>query len=323
MVPKKVEKEVEVDLNGLLELLGAPEDFDDKLEKMLKKKERFSLILGEDLIRHPRWENLARLAALIHEYTDFEVVILPGKTNTLGVSLICDLDEEAGEFTIGYNAPGDFVLSATGDGDLDMPALNQQEGTFTNVDKRVVPTYVALPYKGYLLNDLANALGLKADLTVAYTAALPEKRGFQGFAFDDLPCHYTNEGQEIRGYALKNRKLRKIKLKVEPIAQDGALEGEVAYLCNPVLQFNAFTKKAHQIASESALLVSSEKLEKLGMKEGEKVRLRLGEDSIELPVVVDKFIGGDVLLVPDFDPAIDAEALFGATRYHNATIEKV
>ena len=30
----------------------------------------------------------------------------------------------------------DFELSALGDGDLDIPALNQQEGTFTNIDKK-------------------------------------------------------------------------------------------------------------------------------------------------------------------------------------------
>ena len=74
----------------------------------------------------------------------------------MGVSLICDLDAEAGDYVIGYNEIGDFTLSALGDGNLDMPALNQQEGTFTTIDKRVVPTNAALAYNGYELNVITS-----------------------------------------------------------------------------------------------------------------------------------------------------------------------
>ena len=323
MVPKKVKKEIEVEINDLLTMLDAPEDFQDRMVKMLAKKERFSLLLGEDLFTHPRWENLAKLAGLIQECTDFKVVLLPGKVNTLGVSLICDLDDEAGDSVVGYNAEGDFILSATGQGDLDMPALNQQEGTFTNIDKRVVPTYVALPYRGYTLNDLANALGVEARLTIEYTAALPTLKGYKTLAFDDLPCHYTNAGEEVRGYHLDIRKVRKGKTAVDPIDKKGALTGEIAYRCNPVLQFNASTRKAHQIAEEAALLVSASKLEALGVEEGEKVRLKINGQSIELPIRSDRFIEGDIVLVPDFDPSVPAEALFAARRYQNVTIERV
>jgi NADH-quinone oxidoreductase subunit G len=324
MVPKKVKKTIDVDVNGLLDILGAPEDFDDRMVKMLAKKERFSIILGEDLIDHPKAENLARLAGLIQQHTDFRVVVLPPKTNTLGVSLICDLDEEPGSYVIGYNAEGDFRLSALGDGDLDMPAINQQEGTFTNVDKRVVPTFVALPYKGYVLNDLANALGLQARLTVDYTAALPEEKGFKALKFDDLPNHYTNRGEEIRGYHLEKREVpADKKIKVEKIDRKAGMEGEIAYRCNPVLQFNAFTKKAHEIATDAKLYVSPEKLEKLGLNEGDRVRVTLPQGSVELPVASDSFIGGEIVMVPDFDPGIGAERLFASNRYQNVTIEKV
>ena len=323
MVPKKVEKEVEVDVNRLLELLGAPEDFDEKMTKMLAKKEKFSLIVGEDLYRHPRWENLAKLVGLVDAFTAFDVVMLAGKVNTLGVSLICDLDEEVGEYTVGYNTEGDFVLSALGDGDLDMPALNQQEGTFTNVDKRVVPTYVALPYEGYLLNDIANALGLKAELTVEYTAALPTEKGFQTLAFDDLPCRYTNSGEEVRGYHLVNRKVRKSKAAAEKFDEKGALEGDIAYLCNPVLQFNAFTEKAHQLAEEPAILLSKERMAELGVQSGDRVRVTTESGSVELPASCDTFIGGGIAMVPDFDPKVGAERLFSGNRFQKATIEKV
>ena len=323
MVPKKVKKEVEVDLNGLLDLLDAPEDFSDKIVKMLAKKQNFSIILGEDLILHPRAENLAKLAGFIEKYTDFKVIILPSKTNTLGVSLICDLDDEVGDYVIGYNAEGDFVLSASGNGDLDMPSINQQEGTFTTVDKRVVPTNVALAYKGYTLNDIANALGLESELTIDYTVALPESKGFKTLCFDDLPNYYTNSGEEIRGYLLEEKRVRSTKMKVDKIDDTFKNSGEVAYRYNPVLQFNEFTKKAHEIATDAKLYVSPEKLEKMGWSVGDVIRVILPEGSIELPVEVDRFIGGEFVLIPDFDPKISSNKLFTNSRFQNVKLEKV
>ncbi len=72
--------------------------------------------------------------------------------------------------TVGYNENGDFRLSALGEGDLDMPAMNQQEGTLTAMSKRVLPTNAALEYGGYELNDLMKALvGAPAE-TIDWTA---------------------------------------------------------------------------------------------------------------------------------------------------------
>ena len=110
--------------------------------------------------------------------------MIPNLANTLGVAMICDLDAERGKYTIGYNTAGDFTLSALGNGDLDMPSLNQHEGTMTSIDKRVNPTNAALGYGGYVLNDLANALELQASLTVDYTLQLPVASGFKPIAFD-------------------------------------------------------------------------------------------------------------------------------------------
>jgi len=156
-VPEMVEKEVSVEKNGLVDLLGGDSaTFTDTFEKMMKKKESFSMMIGEDFYYHEKAENLARLIALIEETCEIDVVMAPPKANALGVALICDLDDEAEGYTIGYNEVGDFRLSALGDGDLDMPAMNQQEGTFTNISKRVVPTNAALEYGGYELNDTSN-----------------------------------------------------------------------------------------------------------------------------------------------------------------------
>ena len=198
MVPKKISKEVEVDDNRLLSLVGADENFSESLEKFLKKKETFSLVVGADLYNHPNAKNCARLVALIEKYSAFKIVMIPTLTNTLGVSLINDLSSSEGEYSIGYNTKGDFTLSALGDGDLDMPSINQQEGTLTSINKRVNPTNAALEYGGYVLNDIANALGLDSELTIDYTKELPTRKGFKAKEFDSLHDYYKNEGEEMR-----------------------------------------------------------------------------------------------------------------------------
>ena len=132
-------------------------------------------------------------------YTPFKVLIIPTQTNTLGVSLLCDLDVIATGKTVGYNMKADFELSALGDGDLDMPVLSQQEGTFVNINKTVVPTNAAIAYDGYTLNDIANEiLDIKRKNTIDYTATI-----FHKIPFDCLENYYTNDRVEHRGYHLE------------------------------------------------------------------------------------------------------------------------
>ncbi len=325
MVPKKVSKEIEVDENRLLELLGTDGDaFMAFMEKNLAKKDAFALIVGPDLYTHPNAKNLARLVALVEKYTAFELVMIPSLANTLGVSLICELDAEAGSSVVGYNAPGDFVLSALGGGDLDMPAINQQEGTLTGINKRVNPTNAALPYGGYVLNDVANALGLESEYTVGYTACLPEVKGFKAIAFDDLPNHYTNAGEEVRGYRLENGSVPVSgDESVAPFDEAAALGGETVYLANPVRQFTPFTNKAHQLKAEGGLYVSEAMLAEKGLSEGEEVRVEANGNAVTVKVVVDNKIGGMIGCLPTFDTQINTEALFGGYRFAAASIQKV
>ena len=108
------------------------------LHHFSKRKKDKILVIGEDVINHPRAKNIAMIAGYLQQTEAFKVLIIPTVTNTLGVSLLCDLDEREEGATVGYNAQGDFTLSSLGDGDLDMPSLNQQEGTFVNIDKDLV-----------------------------------------------------------------------------------------------------------------------------------------------------------------------------------------
>ncbi len=304
-------------------LVGLPEGFEATLTKMLAKKDTFALVAGEDLYHHDRAENIATLLGLISKYTHFSITIIPSKTNTLGVSLICDLDETAGDKVLAYNESGDFVLSALGDGDLDMPALNQQEGTFTSIEKKVVPTNVALPYSGYVLNDLANALDIHAKLTIDYTPQLPTKKGYMIAEFDSLPNLYNNAGVEVRGYDLKVKKVKE-SLQLEALSDMKEIKGDVIYLSNPINQFNAFTNKAHQLQSDGAVYVSAAFLEEKGLSEGDMVEVKTERGTISAKVELDKQWSGEIAYVPTFDKKLNTQALFDNNyRFTTATIRKV
>jgi NADH-quinone oxidoreductase subunit G len=201
-----------------------------------------------------------------------------------------------------------------------MPAFNQQEGTMTNMNKRVVPTNAALPYEGYELNDLMNALDLGKGLTVDWTADLPRERGFVATAFDDLPNHYTNDGVEHRGYALVEPEPRAAEPSPEPFDTSAVLEGTIAYRANPQRQFNDFTDKAHQIFEAFALYASPERAEELG----ERVEVTFADGArLELDVVADDRMSGSIVEIPDFKSEADVYRLFGDNRYATVTLRKV
>jgi len=323
MVPKKVSKDVEVDDNKLLEIVGADAKFMETLEKNLKKKDSYSLIVGADLYNHPNSKNLARLVALVEKYSDFKLTMIPTLTNTLGVALICELDDEKGSFTVGYNTKGDFTLSALGDGDLDMPALNQQEGTLTSINKRVNPTNAALSYGGYELNDIANALGLESENIIDYTVQLASKAGFKAEKFDNLPNHYENDGTEVRGYLLDNVTVSTNDNEdVEKYADD-KLEGSIIYLVNPVRQFSEFTNKTTELDEVSGLYMSEEFLSKSDFNEGDSVKVKNEQGELVVTVVSDNKIAGNIACLPTFDSKINSEVLFSDYRFATASIEKV
>jgi len=319
-VTEMVDKEITVTTNGLVTLLGGnAESFDATFEKMMKKKESFSMMIGEDLYFHDKAENLAKLIALVEATCNIDVVMTPPKSNALGVALICDLDDDASGYTVGYNENGDFKLSALGTGDLDMPAMNQQEGTLTSIAKRVLPTNAAVAYGGYELNDIVDALVGAPELTIDWTEMLPTDRGFKAVAFDSLPNAFTNDGVDHRGYTLETTNVETDLPEVEKCDENAVLEGDIAYRCNPARQFNDFTDKSHEIFEAFALYASEEKAANLG----EKVEVVFENGSITLDVVADAKITGDIVKVPDFRSAEDVYGLFGESRYQTVTLRKV
>ena len=316
-LPASVKEQLESDF---VELLGGDTaKFEKGFDKMMKKKETFSLMVGEDLYFHEKAENLAKLIAVLESSSDVKVAMIPPKTNSLGVALICDLDDEAEGYTIGYNESGDFKLSALGDGDLDMPAMNQQEGTLTNMHKRVTPTNAALEYNGYVLNDIIREVASAPKETIMWTEHLPVSKGFKAVEFDSLPNHYTNDGVEHRGYLLESIPGEAKEISVDKFDDSNALEGEIAYRCNPQRQFNDFSDKAHQIFEGFGLYASPAKAETLGSK----VEVEFANGKLTLDVIVDERMEGDIVAIPDFKSAENIYELFAGSRYQTVTIKEV
>ncbi len=322
---KKVESFLEdLDEGYLSAESNVGEEEMESIRKSLKRCKRISLVIGEDCINHPRAEQIAKLAALFERFGDMAVLPVAPKTNTLGVSLICDLDAEQGTgTTIGYNAPGDFVLSSFADCDLDMPSLNQQEGTFTTLDKRVVPTNAALPYEGYTLCDIAGALGIECRYTIDFTERLPLESGFSAVKFDDIPYYFTNGEGEIRGYSLKRMK-HHVDSTLEDVEELPEFNGPVLYRCDPVLQFGPQTARTSQLGKEKAVLLGSRQFAIAAkLEEGARVKINLGGVEMERVFTIDPTLKGTIALNPTFDLGLSEDLLSSLYRFSQSKIEVV
>ncbi len=298
----------DLDIGNLSAESNVGEEELDALKLSLWKKRGFALIVGADIYDHPKAENIARWIAAIEKYSDFKVMLVPPATNARGVAEICTLSKEPRGYTVGYNAPGDFVLSALGGGDLDMPALNQQEGTFVTVDQRVVPTHPALPYGGYTLNELANEFGIGGRYTIDQTPFLPKGRGFEAVAFDDLPDYFDAVGNEYRGYLLQEKKVKTKEIYQEPDDLP-TYDGLVVYRCNEGNDFNPFSAKSHQMDNKAILKGSSQFASASKLKDGERITFELDGIRFERVFHIDTTLKGTIAINPVWDRGLSAFAL--------------
>jgi len=294
------------------------EEFELLKTKMIRKKAPV-IILGADLYSHPKAKNIAKMAGMLNRYSDFEVVMIPSDTNTLGVSLICDLDDEEISPTVGYNAEADITLSSLGNGTLDMPALNQQEGTFTTVNKEVVPLNAALSYNGYELSDIANELGVSCENVIDFTSELPKTKGFNGSEFDALQNYYTNSGEQVRGYKLKVKSKKPTKPSVDEISEIKEYNGSVVYSCNTISQFNLFTDKADQIIDKALLNGSQQFADVAKIHSGDDVTFTIDGKTFTRKFHLNNKLKGTIAFNPDFD-SVQKSALY---RYQQVKVERV
>ena len=284
---------------------------DDELELMKKqflRSKSKTLVIGSDILAHERVENIARLVAFIEKYSDFKVLVVPTEVNTLGVSLIADLDiDDHSENVVGYNAKGNFVISALEGADLAVPAFNQQEGTVVSIDKRLLPTNVALGFEGYTLNDIANALGVFAENTIDYTSNLPEESGFKAVGFDDLGNFYSAKGVDERGYVLEGVKVHRGG-HPEEVAELPEFNGAVIYHANPVLQFNAFTATTEQLENDNNLYGSASFAAAARLSDGDAVSFVYAGETVRRIFKLDNTLKGTVALHPTFDLGLNVRS---------------
>ena len=293
------------------------EEFDLLVEHKIRKKNPI-LILGADLYNHPQAKNIAKMAGLLEAHSDFKVIIIPSDTNTLGVSMICSLDARDGKADIGYNANAKVTISAKSGSDLDMPALNQQEGTFTTVNKDVVPLNAGLSYNGYELSDIARELEIYCKNVIDYTKQLPLTKGFNATNFDDLPNYYQNDGTQVRGYKLANIS-SEVDFTLDDVADIKEFNGTVLYSHNPISQFNVFTDMAHQIVDKNLLLGSQQFATAAKIKSGEDVKFVIDGVEMQRHFQVSNKLKGTVAINPNFDLMDKSESY----RYKQVKIERV
>ena len=284
----------------------------DLLKMFSARKTALTLIIGEDVINHPRANNIAMIAGLLQKSGLFKVLIIPPVTNSLGVSQICEFDSQEDGLTIGYNTQADFVLSSKGDGDLDMPSLNQQEGTFVNIDRDLVSLNAGVSFGGYELNDIANALGVESENVIDYTSQL----GFENVEFDSLENSIDNSGNVKRGYKIKSVTNRK-KSKIDEVGDLSEYNGSVVYDCNPLNQFNKFTKDCGQIQEKLDLIGSEQFAQASKIKSGDMVTFSVNGQEFTRHFRVDKKLTGTIALNPSFDQ----DAKTSEYRYNQVKIE--
>jgi NADH-quinone oxidoreductase subunit G len=293
----------------------------ERIRQQLVRSRSNTLVLGSDLMTHPRAENIARIAATIARFSDFRVLFVPREVNTVGVAAICDLDAETeSAFTVGYNAEGDFVIGADGNADLVTPALNQQEGTVVSLDNHLLPLNAALGFEGYELNELANAFGVGKEETVDFTQELPAEAGFDGTPFDALENFYSPLGEDRRGYRLR-RNRTKVSAEPETVEELPEFNGTVVYRCDPVLQFNTFTARTKQLGGESRALLGSEQFATAArIADGDRIVIARDGRETERVFKLDTTLKGTIALEPTFDTGFTGAG--AAYRFEKVKIMK-
>jgi len=210
---------------------------------------------------------------------------------------------------------------------LDMPTLLEQEGTFTNLNKKVVPTNAALKYNGYTLNDVANALLNKdVEYTIEYTKKFPLNKGFKNLEFDDLPNKFLNSGFEDRGYLLNSfNVIYENEIKFPQIEDTNLEENEIfIYRKNPLNQVNEFTSVSKEFKEnlEDGIFFSKEQFLNLNLEKNSKVQVATKNATLILNIYLDNQLAGNIPYVSTFLKN-ENKNLFLENRYEIATIKKV
>jgi len=275
------------------------EEFEDLSQKLSQSKKPI-LIVGPDLYNHPRSKNISKILGMISKYSDIEVLIVGSELNTLGVSLLCDLDEVASGKTAGYGVEGDYTLSCS----------QEVASTVTLANKQVVVVKTKSFDNGYRLNDIAKALGLGDKNTNDYTAKLPVTSGYKAVAFDDIAS----------GYALEDMDAKNGDDTIEDVDDISEFNGTVVYRCNHSLnQFNPDTSKSDELEGDLVLLGSKQFATAAKVKTGTMVRFEMDGKTYQRKFEVHDDLKGTIA----YNPVFDSTDNYDEYRYKRVNLEEV
>lgn len=300
------------------------------------------VIVGAEVFNHARATTLAHILGLLESSGAIKVLLIPPFSNALGIAMLCDLapkdntNSVDSSYTIGFRAKGNFVLESNfisqdsaevvaQSPDFILPALNQMEGTYMNMDSRILPLRAALKFSGYDLSDIARAFGMDKEYLIDYTPLIC------GESFDNLPNAYLNDGTNNRGIRLDRFSTTALdsNSNIESITLDSNTSTDYnAYKLFSPSQFNTYTAKGVHLQNKMGIYVSKEKLEALGLKEGEMLELldSSSKQSISAAVYIDYYLQEPYFLINPMIEGVDNIfkrgywAKLEATNANNANI---
>lgn len=303
------------------------------LSALVSAESKPLLVIGSDFYSDGNYLKLASILGLMQKLDMLSVLLIPPFGNALGIASICDLQKsEVSEssYCVGFRSSGDFVLdsnfishedveksikskksskSSESGADFILPALNQMEGTISNIEYRILPIKPALPFNGFDLSDIAKAFGLSGDYLIEYTSLIC------GCEFDSFKNEYLNNGSNARGFLLKNINVGESS---DFAVQDSKQKPYNAYLCLTPSQFDTYTANSFNLQNKLGIYTSKEHLESLNLNSGENLTLKNADKSISASVYIDYTLTEPIFLV---SPLLKgAKELFGDEKYANLAL---
>lgn len=314
-VVEKVEETIELEHYAILEECSLDYDTFVRLKEMFLSAKSPVIVVGQDIYEHKNAKNIAKILRFLEEKTSTKTMLIPPHTNSIGISLICNLqkDEQENQDIVGIRAAGNYIIDsdrvntkneAKQKVDFILPAFNQIEATFVNFEHQLLPLKPAIPYRGYDLSDIAQAFGLSGESLIDYTHLLPKESGFNEIAYDCLKNYYSNDGKDKRGYLLNMQNHNDDAIDtIETIKKVGATSFNT-YFKYPQAQFSLNTQASENLQTKIGIYTSKENLTNLNLTEGEQICLEKNDNKIIGNVYIDCDLNQDIFVVsPSLDTA--------------------
>ncbi|PAF44921.1 NADH-quinone oxidoreductase subunit G [Helicobacter sp. 11S02629-2] len=284
------------------------------------------------------------LLNLLCSKLDLKVMVSTLGSNTLGVANLCKLSKESEvnkDYVVGIRASGDYMLQSLALKSLNsepnfeevfpLPFISQVDGSFTNVEHRVLRLSPGSYYEdskfneGSYLDSIANFFDIKCDCLSDFTKDLHTLNpAYKDMSYADFKLRITKSGEDVRGYFLD--------YKQEVLSEDSLAEVVLpkkldfnALLLNPKEQFNIQTKHSAILQTKVGIYISKEYAAKLELNEGKDVVLLAKEDdkqkvSLKAKVYIDYDLEGEIFLV---SPLLDGiESLFQSSKLSTLVLQK-